>query len=74
MFFYIYKWNQPPILNDKPRLSTLVSKSATAFAPVAAVNESPIAATTSISPNNEFNQMNLKVCFFLQISFQPGLS
>lgn len=51
--FRQFHW--PPMLHDKPRFSILRSMNFVADAPVAAVNESPIAAITLISPKMKNN-------------------
>lgn len=57
----------PPIHQDTPRFSIKTSQRAAEFAEVALVNESPIAITISISPENIFifsrNGFELKMKF-----------
>lgn len=48
---------------DKPRFSTNTSHKAAEFAAVALVNESPTAATISISPKNWFNFVKITDLF-----------
>lgn len=66
----------PPIHQDRPRFSTSTSHKAAELAAVALVNESPTAATMSISPESTttIQMINSSKIQCLLITCQPGRS
>lgn len=69
----VRKFPWPPMHHDRPRFSTNTSHSAAEFAAVALVNESPTAATMSISPKNDFGKFqpistHIFVCLFFFVA------